>query len=232
MKSVDDFLAPFRKRLLFLREAFQLKLPVYLEFRLGVAQELITSEREHRIVIGPGTHLLDIDDLVATAKLGEEYDILLATMYFQRDLTEEEKKLASLFTLHTAPIRDYWAYRVMKEYLPEDEFQKNLEEIINLEKAFSGEGKIAIKHTTLMFRKIGVKLILETFADGISIRLGGEYGRDWNQYVEVLQSLKDEAPSAEILTRIPDEIGAPYVVSISNEEYRHFVIKKREEILG
>lgn len=222
---ISQAFKPFYERLRWLVEQFSLKRPVILEIVPDAKQEILTTNESHTIKLGPNSHILDLDDLVAVAKLGEEYDILLATLYFQKDLTPKESRYASEFALFTTPLRDFWSWKEMKKYLPEEEFEKNLDEMFSTIEILMKEVGV-VQDRGLLVRLVSAKLIVETFTE-VSFRLEGS--QDWQEYIRLMERLKDEKPSAHLLATIPDEMGMDFTVSVvEDEDGRYYRVKERK----
>jgi len=174
----------------------------------------------------------DLAELIAQLKLGIEYHPLLATFYFQPNLTKEEEIFASSFYTAVVPVVDAWVYKTMKEYLPTEELEKQLEELqtlwerLELEKLYTGNTEPEAdrrRHSFsmyLIFKILGYPAQLKLIGKGKQLQ-------EWIRYKKTLEWAIQQTPSPEILTQIPEKTKAPYKVSVKDKYYEIKVTSSR-----
>lgn len=97
---------------------------------IGEEQGVVATKREV-VIYCPEDAMGDLAEFLALGKLGE-WDHLLATFYFQRDLSEEEGRLARRFYELCMPLQTLWAWDIMRRHLTIDEFILQLREPLGL----------------------------------------------------------------------------------------------------
>jgi|GEM_PF-4763404 len=217
-----DVFARMRERIFHLAEIFELEKP--LEVKKGLSQEVVCLPEGHLIVLDEGTRYSDLSELVATCKLGER-EVLLGTLFFQRGLSKEEEKFAGMFANLTYPLRSLWTWKVMFEYLPENEFVLEFNEMLSFLQPLFGK-KVAGGGLPLSpFKVVALKLIAEEFSDS-SISISGN--EEWKTYLSALEELKERV-GVESLVELPERVNAPYRVTVEEKPYRHYRVEKKRK---
>ena len=89
---------------------------------------LSSDMKEADIEIGLSDELLSA---FGKLKLGLEYNVLLATSYFQENINKDEEEYAKSFIYVTNPILDAWEMKIIQTYAPQ-EIEQELNDIINM----------------------------------------------------------------------------------------------------
>ena len=196
-------------------------------------EELIFFQKENKAKLRLSKWVLndinDISEYIAKIKLGIDYEPLLATMYFQKDLTEEEERLASHFYTLIIPIIDAWTWKTMSMYLPEEEMEKELQELkdlweqLELEKMMT-EAK-TMKEIDRRRQSISMYLIFKVLGHDANLKLVGseEHKKEWEEYIKDLEEIVMKTPSIEPLI----ELGKKYLnrdISVKEDGYRYVEI--------
>ncbi len=218
------------------RQIFRIPDEIQIETEeIDKGQELIYIPEENKAVFRLDQHSIsDIPELMAQLKLGIKYNPLLATMYFQPDMTEEEEIYAGNFYMLVIPLLDAWVWKAMKEYLPEEEMEKQVKQLkelwerAQLSKMYLGD---QVKESELMRRRMSISqyFIFKALGYGAELKLigKGKHLQEWIRYKKILEEMIHHAPNIDDLIKLPQLTNAPFIVSVEEKPYPHFVIKKK-----
>ncbi|WP_457628508.1 hypothetical protein [Persephonella sp.] len=218
------------------RQVFQIPKNLQIELEeIDKGQELIYIPEENKAIFRLDQHSIrDIPELMAQLKLGIDYHPLLATMYFQKDLSEEEENYAGNFYMLIIPLLDAWVWKAMKEYLPEEEMEKQVKQLkelwerAQLSKMYFGD---RIKESELMRRRMSVSQYFIFKALGYEAELKligkGKHLQEWVRYKKILEKMIHHTPNIDDFVKLPQLTKAPFTVSVKEKPYPHFVVKKK-----
>lgn len=171
----------------------------------------------------------DFAELLSIAKLGEK-DPLLATFYFQKDLTEEEAKFSRMFFNLCTPLQAAWAYRIMRKYVPST-YEKEVETLFKLVEAIIPDFKFSdtgdVKLRTIFLSSFAILYESPIVTADLVLRADEEVEKVWSNYLNTLLRLTKEEPDVRLYLELPESSDAPYKVEIADDGFRHFVIKKK-----
>lgn len=201
-------------------------------------QELIFSPEENKAILKVDKYSYgDIPELIAHLKLGIDYHPLLATFYFQKDLSQEEAIFAKDFYMLIAPVIDVWVWKTMKKYLPAKEFKHQLNQLIEIyEKAqlykmhFGKDTEDELLKRRMSF---SYYLILKNLGYNAKLKLigKGKQLQEWIRYKKLLVKIARNEPNIEDLISIPEQLNAPYRVYTSSQPHWHYVITKNTQTI-
>jgi len=216
-------------------QRFRFQKPIELQ-HLEKGDEIISLPDKTIIRMDAEAEEKDLAPILAKAKLAEQ-DQLLGTFFFQKNLTEEESKLAHKFFNLCQPLQDAWTYKVLRQYAP-DIYEAEIEELIGYWKALQmmpPEGGIA--HLTANDPKMRNQVLSmfailnENPANTVEMLLitDKENSADWDGYISALKEFVHAEPDANLYLRLATASNAPYTVQIITEPdgFRHFEVKKR-----
>ena len=179
---------------------FGLTVPYSIQM-IGVDQDGVPEEDEQVAVTnGQVTFAVTLEssiptlnELVAKAKLGLECGSLMCSHSFNKGATNEEIKT---FLYVTAPLVNSFAFGLMKKYLPEKDFAKEVREW-----KFFLESLLSMHdpdHETLMSI---VNLYITLASNNIIVQGVPDKIAQFKEPIDILMTLTNEEPSQELLCR-------------------------------
>jgi len=204
-----------------LRELFRIEIPLELK-RTGGSQTILYPEGDRAVI-----EYMEEDELVeafATLRLGLDYSPLLATLWFQKDLSEEEERYADMFHVLITPIWFAWTWINAQRYLPEELLEKELKEMYEFSQFVLMSSK-DIPESLRRKSTIGLYLTFKGLGYPAKLRLEGET-KEWREYMKAMEDMLFEKPSPHLLTKLPGITKAPYRVEVKEEPYLHYEVKK------
>jgi len=216
-------------------QRFRFQKPIELQ-PLEKGDEIISMPDKTIIKMDSQAEEKDLAPILSTAKLCEQ-DPLLVTFFFQKDLTETESKLASMFFNLCEPLREAWVYKTMRQYAP-DIYEAEIEELIGYWKALQmippkgGITHLTVDNIVMRNQVLSMFAILnENSADMVELILiaDEENNADWEGYISALKEFVHAKPDANLYLRLAIASNAPYSVRIITEPdgFRHYKIKER-----
>lgn len=175
----------------------------------------------------------DLAEILAKAKLGET-NPLLATFFFQEDLSEEDGSYASMFFRLYQPLQDAWIYKTMRQYAP-DVYEAEIEELMSYWKLLL-PGPVRDTGNPEMRRQyLSIFTILsENPSNQIRLILHSDETnrQDWERYVGALKELVHSEPSPDLFLRLPEESNAKYQVRIAtgSNGFRHYNVRGERSV--
>lgn len=209
-------------------QRFQFKKPIMIE-DIEKGDEIIVAP--DRIIIRGDDNAFkyDLAEMLSRAKLGE-YDPLLATFYFQKDLSMKEKEFASMFFGLCQPLQDAWTYRIMRKYAP-DVYKKEVTELFRMwESVYAGE--LILSDSNSRRQILGMWAILyENPENNVEIVVSSnkENSGSWNIYIQTLKKFIREDPNIKFYVMLPDITEAPYRVTVETDKaFRYYNIREKQ----
>jgi hypothetical protein len=202
--------------------------PVIIE-DLPEGQRDMIEAYPDRIVIGipPGAEKSDMAEILSLAKMGEK-DYLLTTFYFQPDMTRKEEHYCNAFFQLCKPLQPAWAYKTMRNYLPEV-YEREMDRIIAMYEA--------IKDNVANNREIvlGMFAIVAENPDGkadMELRVPENRRAEWEQYLNLIRDYARMEPDVGLYIRLAEETRAPYVVKVATDKdgFRYFEVREGRKI--
>lgn len=112
-----------------LKQRYRLTWPVEVRLTHENYEEMKTERNEHTLSLSTESEEIYMNELFARAKLAEVHDEpLLGTMQFEEEGEEgsvQRGRCQSFFNI-TMPIRTVWLYRVMREYMTQQRFEREM----------------------------------------------------------------------------------------------------------
>lgn len=168
----------------------------------------------------------DLAEILSHAKLGES-DPLLATFYFQEDLTPKEERYASMFFRLCQPLQDAWTYKIMRKYAP-DVYKSEVAKLFAMwQSVHSGILKDPSNEMRRQYLSMFTILSENPVNDiKIIINTDEENRADWEGYITALKQLIHKEPNANLYLKLPIASNAPYKIKIITEDngFRYFKI--------
>ncbi len=203
-------------------------------FKIDIPVEVLRTG-ESQIVLDPNKRKAKIEYLYedelfeafAELKLGLDYSPLLTTLYFQKDLSEEEGKYALMFADLTTPIRKAWAYRNALRYVERERVEKEVREIIEemMMVHMWKEAETPVQHYKRGIYISTAYLLGKAVDLDVKVEFVGKEAKSWRKYLEFLERMAEEKPSPYLLIRIPPVVEAPYTVKVKKIPYPHYEVK-------
>ncbi|MEM4134405.1 MAG: hypothetical protein QXV73_04335 [Candidatus Micrarchaeia archaeon] len=219
-----------------LKEKFEVKEEIEIKYDLEDTGrvDFLPDGKKVRLVIPPEINYYDLVDLFGLIKLGE-INYLLATFYFQKDLTEEEKKYAEMFHLLCQPLQDVWCYKIIKNYLQEDEYKEIIQDLVNLyenvKEIVEAPPMEGVEMPEDIKRRLYVStaLILEKTSNAdVNLIITGKYKKEWEIYLFWIRHFADLKPDPKYFVKLPKITSAPYEVKIKKSEIEYYEVKKKQ----
>ena len=158
---------------------------------------------------------------------------LLATYYFQKDLSEAESGFANAFVDIINPILDAWEMKTIKKYAPEL-LKQELEDIAELMKDIDKMKKTeAYKKKLDREKRIYLGLWAMAYALEMTdvIKINILYFFDdtavWENYLKTIKELAAAEPDPYLLPKLPQAAGAHFTVKVKGKPYWHFEVRDR-----
>lgn len=216
----------------YLKQVFDVKREIKVKYDLKNSGDVIFIPNSDvvELVIPPDIPYFDLIDLFGVIKLGEIH-YLLATFYFQKDLSKEEEKYARMFYILCNPLQDVWSYKMIKKYLSEKEYEEVIEDLIKLyedTKEIVVENDLELPELINRRLHISIALILEKTANvEVNLIITGKYKKEWEIYLFWLRHYADLEPNPEHYIHLTEKCSAPYRVKIRKDNsYEYFEVKK------
>ncbi len=212
-----------------LLEEFRINIPVKVK-KIEQGEGLVTLLPNKKKAIIEYFHEGDLFDMVATLRLGLDYSPLLTTFYFQRNYTEEEAGFMREFYLLSLPLIKTWAFLNAVRYVGEERVKREAKEIsdyVNIAYMWvipESREEQAVKQIHYTTAYLLLKYVAK---EKVNLRFEGEYKKEWERYVELVERLIHQKPSPYLLTRIPEETKAPYRVKVRKVPYPHYELNLR-----
>lgn len=139
-----------------------------------------------------------LNELVAKASMGYKYGELLCSQSFNANATKQH-----IYTFYntTAPLVNAFAFKEMKEHLSDQSIAK---EILEWKGYFHSISDIAVPDLKTKMTLMGIYVAL--YSNNIIDNVLPKGIQEFRQPVEILLSMFDEEPSAELLCRASDRI--------------------------
>jgi len=160
------------------------------------------------------------------------YHPLLATFFFQKNLSKKESQYARMFHALAEPLVDIWVVQIQSRYMGESAFAKEIEEIDRLNEAvLSAKSKIDnIKPSRF---SLSGYLFTKTFVSAdIKVKFtatAGDISQDiLDKYVNFLEDAVKREPNIDDILQLPVITSAPYTVKVENKPVIHFEIKENK----
>ena len=218
--------------LLFQRFAFCK--PIELEdLTEGMGDEVVVLRDKTILRMDREAESRELAEILSKAKLGEA-DPLLATFFFQNDITPQEGRYASIFFRLCQPLQNAWVYKTMRKWVP-DIYEAEIAELMMMwEASLTGtlkdNGDPEIRQLYLSIFTI----LSENPANNIQLVLqtDQEYRADWERYIDTLRKLVQQEPNADLFLSLPLVTNAPYLVQIITDKdgFRHYEVKSLKKV--
>jgi len=236
---MSNFLEKTKKEIEKYKKIFQIPEDFQIEVEeMPQGHELTFYPEEKKAVIKlDKDSISDIPELIAQLKMGIEYHPLLATFYFQPDLTKQEEFFASSFYTLVIPLIDAWVWKVMKDYLPEEELEKQVKElktlweVAQLEKMRLGDVpmKEALRRRMsfsqyLIFRTLGYDAELQLQVEAKNEKEKKKLIQEWVRYKKALENFAKHEPNIKDILELPKITKAPFSVKAVDSKY--YEVKK------
>jgi len=175
--------------------------------------------------------LPDVAQFIAQIKMGMLYHPLLATFFFQKNLSEKEGQYARMFHALAEPLIDIWVVQIQSRYMGESAFANEIDEINIMNEAVLS-GKLNADNIKTRRLVLSGYLFTKTFVNAnVELKIvvkSGDSQDVWNQYVNFLEDAAKREPNIDDILQLPILTQAPYVVKVKNKPYIHFEIKENK----
>ncbi|MEM0333614.1 MAG: hypothetical protein QXX30_04125 [Candidatus Aenigmatarchaeota archaeon] len=215
------------------KEIFKIPEDLEVKVRFEKSNECLYYPHENKAIIKVA-QIEDLDESFAQLKLGIMYSPLLSTLFFQKELSPEEQKLAARFYYLSYPILSAWTWQIMRMYLPGERYRKAMEETLKmyedlvLTKMLS---KIKPDYMTNTAIPIALYLVLKDAGMNPKIKpIGKENVKFYVKYIKLLEEMLDKTPSPELLIELAKKTDFPAEVSIEKDKetgIEYFLIKEK-----
>jgi len=139
---------------------------------------------------------------LAQLRLALDYSPLLATFYFQRNMSPEEEKYAVMFSQLTSPLIKAWSFKNALLYVPKEivikEYREIAEEVLLFDLSVSAEEFPEKGRFT-----IATYLIGKALGEPARLKLIGDKDGEWERYIRAMEEFLEEKPSPYILAKLP-----------------------------
>lgn len=118
-----------------LQKRFELEWPVETRLTSNNYETMDTEPGGHTIMLSAESEEIYMNELFARAKVAERYnDALLGTLKFEDEGRPEsaQRRRCEAFYHTTMPVRNVWTHRVMREFMGDERYEKELEFIAAL----------------------------------------------------------------------------------------------------
>jgi len=162
------------------------------------------------IKVPPSAEQHDMAEILSLAKIGER-DYLLTTFYFQPDMTQKEKLYCDAFYQFCRPLQLAWAYKTMRNYLPEV-YEREMDRMIEMYEAIKGQ--VADNREIVL----GMFAIVAENPAGkadVTLKVPEERRAEWEQYLNLIRDYARMEPDVGLYIRLAEETKAPYVVKVA-----------------
>lgn len=195
----------------------------------GNSLTFIQGKNQVDIEIGQDDELLA---MIAKIKMGL-LNPLLATYYFQKDITEKEVKYANAFISLISPLLDAWEMKTINKYAP-DLIMQELKDIADMMKNFDKLKKAgAIKRDNNSEKRIYISLWTMAHAlemtDLIKIEILYFFDNtdQWERYLKTLRELAVQEPDPYLLPKLSAAAQADYAVKVTSKPYWYFDVREK-----
>lgn len=208
--------------------------------------ELEDMKKGHEVIALPEKTIIrsdaeslehDLAELLTMAKMAE-IDNLLTTFFFQKNLSEQESRSASIFFQLCQPLQDAWVWGLMRRIVP-DIYEKEIMETYKMweqmhDRFFmKDKGPIKIDNSDIRRQMLGMWAILyENPQNKVDMKLiADDVNReDWDSYFSALKQYITEKPDIKFYLQLAIVTHAPYVVHLAIDEtgFRHYKIKVKQ----
>ena len=168
-------------------QLFQFKKPVEIESHPD-GDEVVVFNDKIIIKMDKDAEDKDLAEILAKAKLGEN-DPLLATFYFQPDMTEAESGYATAFFNLCLPLQSAWTYRTMRTYAPVI-YVKEIAELMAMYDFMTKDKTSPVKDWRLHLSMYCI--LAENPANTVNIGISyaeGTYRGTWERYINTRDGL-------------------------------------------
>lgn len=207
-------------------QMFQFRKPIEIvDLPEGSGDEVVVLENKIIIKGDSVSFEKDLPEVLSRAKLGED-NPLLATFFFQQNMTEQERRYASMFFRLCQPLQDAWAWKTMRKYAP-DIYEKEVSELFDMWQKLHDS---VLNDTDAEMRRqiLGMWAILyENPTNDVRLIVLSDEGNktDWNAYIDALEKYIRQEPNVDYFLKLPAIVNAPYRVSIENDNgFLHYHI--------
>ncbi|MDQ1339780.1 MAG: hypothetical protein QG567_934 [Campylobacterota bacterium] len=203
---------------------FKIKTPPALKIeKKTIGGEINYIDGKLTLILDEEMGINHIVELLAMVKLGEKHP-LLAVSKFHESLTEELRNLGVVFNSITQPAISFWAAKIMKEYLPEEDYKREIATILAEIKAPCGAteneeklDKLSLEHRTALLSGI---LSVKADASYADTDFFPETFQDGNDMIkETYEFFSKKEPSPEALIEYTKNIFGNMEFSIKDGSY-------------
>lgn len=210
-------------------QLFGFKTPVILEdLPAGEKEEVVALDNKIVIRGDEDTFKCSLTEMLSHAKLGE-IDPLLATFWFEKDMSDEDQRFAAMFHNLCKPLQAAWVYKIMRRYAP-SAYGKEIKELLDMWDSIgqkllnSGDPKdmdIVLSLFAILYDNPEYDIELEITSDDANQAA-------WVKYITVLKQYVRMEPDPEIYLKLPGATDAPYRMGIitDNRGCRVFAVVK------
>jgi len=181
------------------------------------------------IGIPPGAEKSDIAEILSLAKMGEK-DYLLTTFYFQSNMTRKEEHYCNAFYQLYRPLQLAWAYKTMRDYLPEV-YEREVDRVIAMYEAIKGQVANNREIVLGMFA-----IVAENPAGKADMKLRVPENKrvEWEQYLNLIRTYARMEPDVNLYVRLAEETRAPYTVRVATDKngFKYFEVRGENKQQG
>jgi len=211
------------------KKVFDISIPI--DYRRESQGQWLVFNGDRAVLHLDDDSLPDVAQFMAQIKLGILYHPLLATFFFQKNLSEKESEYARMFHGLAEPLIDIWVVQIQSRYMGESAFAKEIEEIDRLNEAVLS-AKSKIDNIKLGRFSLSGYLFTKTFVSAdIKVKFtatAGDISQDiLDKYVNFLEDAVKREPNIDDILQLPIVTQAPYAVKVKNKPYIYFEIKEK-----
>jgi len=197
--------------------------PVIIEDLSEGQRDMIEAYPDKIVIkVPPGAEKSDMAEILSLAKMGEK-DYLLTTFYFQSDMAQKEKHYCDAFFQLCKPLQSAWAYKTMRNYLPEV-YEREMDRMIEMYEAIKGQVADNREIVLGMFA-----IVAENPAGkaNVTLKVPEERRAEWEQYLNLIRDYARMEPDVGLYIRLAKETRAPYTVRVATDKdgFRYFEVR-------
>jgi len=207
-------------------QRFFFKKPVIIE-NLPEGQRDIIEASPNKIVIkiSPSAEQHDMAEILSLAKMGEK-DYLLTTFYFQPDITKKDEKYCKAFYQLCKPLQSAWAYKIMRNYLPEV-YEQEIDRMIDMYEAIK---KQIADNSEIVLSMFAIVAENPNGKADIELNVPEEIRPEWENYLNLIKTYARMDPDVNLYIRLTEETKAPYTVKVTKNKdgFRYYEVREQK----
>jgi len=208
------------------KKVFDISIPIRYQ-EDSKEQWLLFGEDQSVLSLNGNLSLPVIPQFMAQIKMGLLYHPLLATFYFQKNLSNKESLYARMFHELAEPLIDVWTVQTQSRYMGESAFAKELD-LIDMMNDMILSGKLNDVRT---YEILSVYLLNKTFVNAnVKLETAVKTGTNqvlFDEYVNFLESAAKREPNIDDILQLPVITNAPFIVKIKSKPYIYLEIKEK-----